>query len=91
MHFRRTAPLAQEHSTFNLALQLASRVVEMGSMQTLLLKLAQLAILHAPLALEEQLRLVLLAHCLLIFNLRRNSAFLLVIRTNTSKTLQLLV
>ena len=68
-----TAPLALEHSTFREALRLASQVAEMVSMQTLQPKHAQPAILHAPLALEEQLRLVLLARCLRISNLRRNN------------------
>ena len=73
VHSRRTAPRALELFTFNLALRLASQVAEMVSMQTLRPKHAQSAILRAPLALEGQLQLVLLARCLRISNLRRNN------------------
>jgi len=91
VHSPRTALHALELSTFNRALRLASQAAEMVFMQTLQPKHVQPAILHARLALEEQLRLVLLARCLHISNLLLSSVFLLVTRTNTSKTPQLLV
>ena len=87
-HSLRTAPLALALFTFNRALRLASQVAGTVFMQTLQLKHAQPAILHAPLALEGQLRLVLHAQCLYTSNHRLSNVFLLATRTNTSKIYQ---